>query len=127
MLSQTARLLVAAFVLTSTRGDTVAPISAESLRADVAYLASDKLEGRLAPSQGLDLAAEYIAAQFKAAHLQPAAAGYFQPAIFQQATENMEGFRLALKSGNHLINVAREQVRVRSLTGLDFSGVPVLA
>jgi len=39
-------------------------ISAGSLRGHLSFIASDLLEGRATPSRGLDLAAEYIAAQF---------------------------------------------------------------
>src|SRR5690349_22254711 len=56
-------------------------ISADSLRGNLSFLASDLLEGRAAPSRGLDLAAEYIAAQFRRAGLEPAGDdGYFQTA-----------------------------------------------
>ncbi len=54
-------------------------ISANSLRGHLSFLASDLLEGRGTPSRGLDLAAEYIAAQFRRAGLEPAGDdGYFQ-------------------------------------------------
>ena len=54
-------------------------ISASSLRGHLSFLASDLLEGRGTPSRGLDLAAEYIAAQFRRAGLEPAGDdGYFQ-------------------------------------------------
>src|ERR1700687_3024833 len=39
-------------------------IRAAPLRGDLSFLASDLLEGRDTPSRGLDVAAEYIAAQF---------------------------------------------------------------
>ncbi len=56
-------------------------ISADSLRGHVSFLASDVLEGRATPSRGLDVAAEYIAAQFRRAGLEPAGDdGYFQTA-----------------------------------------------
>jgi CRISPR/Cas system CMR-associated protein Cmr5 small subunit len=38
-------------------------LTANGLKADVSFLASDLLEGRDTPSRGLDIAAEYIAAQ----------------------------------------------------------------
>jgi hypothetical protein len=54
-------------------------ISADSLRGHLSFIASDLLEGRGTPSRGLDLAAEYIAAQFRRAGLEPAGDdGYFQ-------------------------------------------------
>jgi hypothetical protein len=56
-------------------------ISANSLRGHLSFLASDLLEGRGTPSRGLDLAAEYIAAQFRRAGLEPVGDdGYFQTA-----------------------------------------------
>jgi len=57
----------------------LARVTAESLRGHLSFIASDALEGRRTPSRGLDLAAEYIAAQFRRAGLEPAGAeGYFQ-------------------------------------------------
>jgi Peptidase family M28 len=55
-------------------------ISAASLRGHLSFLASDLLEGRATPSRGLDVAAEYIAAQFRRAGLEPAGGDYFQAA-----------------------------------------------
>lgn len=56
-------------------------ISANSMRGHLSFLASDLLEGRDSPSQGLDIAAEYIAAQFRRAGLEPIGdEGYFQTA-----------------------------------------------
>ena len=58
-------------------------ISANSLRGHLSFIASDLLEGRDTPSRGLDLAAEYIASQFRRAGLEPAGDdGYFQTANF---------------------------------------------
>src|SRR5688572_18439966 len=57
-------------------------VSADSLRGHLSFIASDMLEGRNTPSRGLDLAAEYIAAQFRRAGLEPAgdaaSQSYFQ-------------------------------------------------
>ncbi len=56
-------------------------ITADSLRGNLSFIASDALEGRNTPSRGLDIAAEYIAAQFRRAGLEPAGDdGYFQTA-----------------------------------------------
>lgn len=60
---------------------TVDRISADSMRGHLTFLASDLLEGRDTPSRGLDLAAEYIAAQFRAIGLEAVGNdGYFQTA-----------------------------------------------
>ena len=56
-------------------------ISAASMRGNLSFLASDALEGRGTPSRGLDIAAEFIAAQFRSAGLEPLGDdGYFQTA-----------------------------------------------
>jgi hypothetical protein len=47
-------------------------ISEDSLRGHLSFIASDLLEGRNTPSRGLEIAAEYIAAQFRRAGLEPA-------------------------------------------------------
>lgn len=58
-------------------------ISADSLRGHLSFIASDLLEGRNTPSRGLDIAAEYIAAMFRRAGLEPAGGdGYFQATEF---------------------------------------------
>jgi hypothetical protein len=60
----------------------VGHITANSLRGDVSFLASDLLEGRDTPSRGLDIAGEYIASQFRRLGLEPAGDdGYFQSVV----------------------------------------------
>src|SRR5271166_1595364 len=53
----------------------------ERMRKDIVFLASDGCEGRGITTNGINLAADYIAAEFKAAGLKPANAdrGFFQP------------------------------------------------
>ncbi len=59
-------------------------LTANDLKADVSFLASDALEGRDTPSRGLDVAAEYIASEFRRAGLEPAGDdGYFQTAAYK--------------------------------------------
>ncbi|GAB4456648.1 MAG: M28 family metallopeptidase [Armatimonadaceae bacterium] len=56
-------------------------VSAEDLEGRVSFLASDALEGRGTPSKGLEIAAEYIASEFRRAGLEPVGKdGYFQNA-----------------------------------------------
>src|SRR3954451_23319253 len=80
------------------------------LRRDVALLASDECEGRGPLTGGINLAADYIAAEFKKAGLQPAGPGgsYFQPftapgAILEApahlALEGPRGKKMVLKQG----------------------------
>jgi hypothetical protein len=106
-------------------------ISAASLKTNLSYLASDELEGRGTPSHGLDLAADYIAAQFQREGLTPAGPGnsYFQVAAFDQAEPNMEGVRLVLHSldaSGKQLEISKDEIRVRSLSSLDLTNVQVL-
>src|SRR3954471_3668453 len=67
------------------------------LKADVSFLASDALQGRATPSPGLDIAAEYIAAQFRRAGLEPVGDdGYFQTADYLSVKSSREGLRFTL-------------------------------
>ncbi|MGA3028170.1 MAG: M28 family peptidase [Bryobacteraceae bacterium] len=67
-------------------------ISAQSLEGHLSFLASDLLEGRATPSRGLDIAAEYIAAQFRRAGLEPAGTdGYFQTAAAKNVVGVLRG------------------------------------
>ncbi len=56
----------------------------DRMRKDITFLASDECEGRGVGTKGLDKAADYIAAQFKAAGLKPGGVNgtYFQPFPF---------------------------------------------
>lgn len=59
-------------------------VRADSLRGHLSFIASDLLEGRDTPSRGQEVAAEYVAAQFRRAGLEPAGDGgtYFQAVTF---------------------------------------------
>ena len=86
-------------------------VSGESMRGHLSFIASDALEGRNTPSRGLDIASEYIAAQFRRAGLEPAGDnGYFQTANFVLADTPMNGFELSLKTGIETVNIAKDQV-----------------
>ncbi len=86
-------------------------ISADSLRGHLSFIASDLLEGRGTPSRGQEIAAEYIAAQFRRAGLEPVGDdGYFQTASWVQMTGSNDGFALSLRSGKHRLKVNPEQV-----------------
>lgn len=69
-------------------------ITADALRGHVSFLASDMLEGRGTPSSGLDIAAEYIAAQFRRAGLEPLGdEGYFQTVTMEVTERSPDDFR----------------------------------
>src|SRR5947208_17165032 len=75
-------------------------ISAASLRGHLSFIASDLLEGRATPSRGLDMAAEYIAAQFRRAGLEPVGDhGYFQTAALVEREPNWDGFEMTVTDG----------------------------
>jgi len=104
----------------------LASISADSLRGNLYFIASDLLEGRDTPSRGLDLAALYISAQFRRAGLEPAGDdGCFQTAKMLRVSRPADGFELRLHNGSRIMAVSREQTTVVSRQPLDLSGVPV--
>ena len=58
-------------------------ITPATMRAHVEFLASDALEGRETGTRGYDVAAEYVAARFRAAGMQPVSdKGWFQQVPF---------------------------------------------
>lgn len=122
-------LLFVAIAAASTPAEEAAldRISADSLRANLSFIASDELEGRNTPSPGLDRAADYIADRFRRAGLEPAAAdhSYFQVAKFDQSIPDLTGFRLELKVGDQSIEVPISEARPRSLIALDLKDAPV--
>src|ERR1051325_2084861 len=65
-------LILVAFGVTAQQRAIVSLPSAERLRADVTYLASDKLEGRRTGTEGARMAGRYIADEFKQLGLRPA-------------------------------------------------------
>ena len=86
-------------------------VSAESMRGHLSFIASDALEGRATPSRGLDLAAEYIAAQFRRAGLEPAGDdGYFQTANWALVGREAAGFELKLTDGARALSVGADEV-----------------
>ncbi|HLY19540.1 MAG TPA: M20/M25/M40 family metallo-hydrolase [Bryobacteraceae bacterium] len=100
-------------------------ISSDSLRGDLSFLASDLLEGRDTPSRGLDLAAEYIAAQFRRTALQPVGDnGYFQTAHMLRAAP-ADDFELRASDGSRRLAVSKEKAAVVTTQPLDLSGVRI--
>src|SRR5579871_2810755 len=68
--SMTVSAFVALCALGMAQNQPTAP-SLPRMRADLEYLCSEKLQGRASLSPGADLAASYIAAEFKKAGLAP--------------------------------------------------------
>src|SRR5436309_1207993 len=90
-----------------------AQLTANDLKADVSFLASDALEGRGTPSPGLNIAAEFIASQFRRAGLEPAGDdAYFQTAPFAGVTPNREGLQLAIEIGGRTLAVDQASIAI---------------
>src|SRR5580658_9117282 len=102
-------------------------ISAASLRGHLSFIASDQLQGRATPSPGLDLAAGYIAAQFRRAGLEPAGDdGYFQTATLRVREPDWQGFRMTLAAGNKTIELNRNDVFISTALPLEFDDVRIV-
>jgi hypothetical protein len=107
----------------------------ESIRGHLSFLASDLLEGRGTPSRGLEIAAEYIASQFRRIGLEPVIdAGFFQPLDLREAAVDLEGFECRLDaapvSGVPLsrdgIQVDREPLLPVTSTSVDARGAVIV-
>lgn len=70
----------------------------EAIRSHVEFLASDLLEGRAAASRGYDIAAAYVAAQFRQSGLKNAGAAesFYQPVPLLEATPVLPGSAVEL-------------------------------
>jgi Tol biopolymer transport system component len=84
-----------------------AEITQADLRAQVAYLASDALEGRATGSKGAQLAADYIAEQFKLAGLKTAGTNptVFQSFIFNAGARVLTNANVLTVSGENMAAV----------------------
>lgn len=101
-------------------------ISASSLRGHLSFIASDLLEGRFTPSRGLDIAAEYIAAQFRRAGLEPAGDdGYFQTAELRELEPAKAGTEIRIEHGGRVIPITREEITPRFRNALELSGAAI--
>jgi Peptidase family M28 len=101
-------------------------IQASSLREDLKFIASDELAGRDSPSPGLDRAADYIAAQFRRAGLEPGAGdSYFQTASMLVAEPDYSNFDLKLSDGDRRFAAGPKDVVLTSGAALDFKNEPI--
>lgn len=88
-------------------------IREENLRTHVEFLASDLLEGRATPSRGLDIAAHYIAAQFRLMGLKPAAGeSYFQTQMLVDREPERVGFRCVVRDGDRSFDLSSAEVDI---------------
>lgn len=86
------------------RADEPLEISADRIKAAVAYLASDQLEGRGPGTNGEVLAIEYLADEFEKAGLKPIGEGnsYFQPVPLVRVVTSPKSTLQAVKEGTRL-------------------------
>jgi Zn-dependent M28 family amino/carboxypeptidase len=88
----------------SSAGPNEAPagfIRVTDLRADLTFLASDELEGRMSLERGSDVAIQFIVAEFAKAGLKPAAGDSFiQPVPLVKYLPDARGTRLTLRHGS---------------------------
>lgn len=95
-------------------------ISSRHLRGRLSFLASDLLEGRQTGSRGLDIAAEYIASEFRQIGLEPAGDdGYFQTAEMRVVEHNLDGFRLSVATPTGTVEIGSDEVTVENPAGRD--------
>ena len=118
-----AAVLLAAVAAAQTSSQQIAAhITANALKADVSFLASDALEGRGTPSTGLDIAAEFIASQFRRAGLEPAGDdGYFQTAPYVSVTPNPEGLELTIETGGQVVRADKAALALQEAAAADLS------
>lgn len=108
-------------------------INADSLRGHLSFIASDLLAGRDTPSLGLDLAAEYIAAQFRRAGIEPGgekdAAGepsYFQTANWSVTAADLSNFELTLNDGAQSFNLAANSISYANSQPAEVRDAPLI-
>src|SRR5689334_22077760 len=78
-------------------------IQAHRLRADLTFLSSDALEGRLTLARGSEVAIQWIASEFAAAGLKPAAGdSYLQPVPLIEFAPDREATTLVVRQGDQV-------------------------
>src|SRR5580704_12075062 len=100
-------LLVASFLTSAILGespDSPPEVSADRIKAGVAYLSSDRLEGRGPGTRGEILATEYIADGFRNAGLKPIGerGTYYQPVPLIRVVTSPKSTLQAVKPGTTL-------------------------
>jgi len=96
----------------------LASITPGSLQAHLSFLSADPLEGRGAGSIGLDVAAEYIAAQFRRAGLKPIGDdGYFQITPRTRLTPTSDGYQCRVAVEGRVLDVPSRQFALLTAAG----------
>lgn len=77
-------------------------ISAESIRENISFLASDSLKGRNTPTPELNIAGEFIADKFKQYGLKPVNGSYFQRVEFIKVDLGDENYLTLSRNGEDI-------------------------
>jgi len=106
-------------------------INADSMRGHLSFLASDLLEGRNTPSRGLDIAADYLAAQMMRAGVEPAGdeggrKSYFQVARWQLVEPDPASFELTINEGRGAYRIDVNQASFQTDQPVDVTGLKLL-
>jgi len=115
------------FTLTPDQSEALARISAGSMRGHLSFIASDALEGRDTPSAGLEIAAEYIAAQFRRSGLEPAGDdGYFQSSRWTMISPNPKNFRFTLTDSGKTLDIPASKFSMLGIGAASLDRVAVV-
>ncbi|MBV9406976.1 MAG: M20/M25/M40 family metallo-hydrolase [Acidobacteriaceae bacterium] len=88
-------------------------ITASDLKGNLSFLASDALQGRYTPSFGLDVAAEFIASQFRAAGLEPGGdQDYFQIATMVDRRLPKMQSDMIVRGGSNALTIPAQSINV---------------
>lgn len=99
-------------------------ISAADMRGNLSFLSSDLLEGRDTPSRGLDIAAEFIASQFRRAGLEPVGGkDFLQIADYLQVTQDTDGMTVTIDDDKKMLPV--KDITARTINAVDLKFAPV--
>jgi peptidase M28-like protein len=102
-------------------------VAADSLRGHLSFLASDALGGRVDGSPGLDIAAEYIASQFRRAGLEEVGDdAYFQTAPGVVATPRVEGFRFSVSTPDAAVDIPPEAFQMTTVEPVTLDGAELV-
>jgi hypothetical protein len=109
--------------------DALRAITPANLKDDLSFLASDALQGRFTPSPGLDVAAEFIASQFRVAGLEPGGdQEYFQTSQMINRRMRDPETDLTLRIGAETKTIpARALVPIEATQATSIIDAPILA
>ena len=120
MRTLTALLLGAvAFMARAAETPATSAVRAEAIRSHVEFLAGDLLEGRAAATRGYDIAAAYVAAQFRQAGLAPAGENdtFLQAVPLLEATPVLPGSLVRSRTAIALVEGGRELMKCETEKG----------